>query len=178
MEQLEITFIDDNQLELDFSAPVFKPKTLNELVDYYYDNLSVDVREHELRQLLKDDHGKGRFWERVLGKAMQTHTKLLKNNAWHKDFSDGSDAKFATSVRMTNGTFQATINNFQTKVGPLRVCLCVVGADIHKTYYMMIPHSYYSKLKHPMKITFSNFRPIGKIWEQFQCSWDDVISPI
>lgn len=174
MLQYELNLVDDRQIEFDFSEPKFNPKTLHDLVNFCYDTWSDERKDHEITHLLEDDHSKGRFWEKCLSKAMKDHTRLLERNAWYMDFDDRSDAKFATSSRNDAGAFQATIN-YGNKVGPLRVCLCVVGQHIHKVYFLMIPHEYYSTLRgHPIKITFSNFRPIGKIWEKFQCSWADV----
>jgi hypothetical protein len=44
----------------------------------------------------------------------------------------------------------------------------------------MIPYEFYSTRNptSPLKITFERFRPIGEIWDEFQCSWEKVISPV
>lgn len=153
----------------------FRPNFLHELVQDLYEGQPNNIIEHEIKQLLEDVHGKGNFWEKVLAKHMHEHTSILKRNAWYRDFTDNSDAKFCTVVRYTSGVFQATIGGVGNKIGPLRVCMCQPGDRLHKLYFMLIPYEYYSKLSgHPIKITFQNFKPIGEIWDRFQCSFAEV----
>jgi hypothetical protein len=159
----------------------FKPQFLHEMVkDLYEDD---KIFEHKLKELLEDSNSRGSFWEQVLEKYMREHTKRLKRNAWYMDFDDGTDAKFTVASTRTSGrgSYQATIN-YENKTGPLRVCMTFIGAGYkyHRLYFMLIPHSYYSTLNNnnsPIKITFSNFKPIGDIWDKFQCTWEEVISP-
>lgn len=165
---------------------IFKPVFLDDLVDFLYENESPEVKKFKTKELLSHDNNKGLFWESVLAKAMAFHTVPLKFNAWHMDFSDGTDAKFAQFHRWSPsgtrcvGTKAATIN-CSNKTGPLRICLCVQGQYHHKLYFMFIPYEYHSKNypKHPLKITFDkNFKPCGDAWEKFNCSWEEVIKPL
>jgi hypothetical protein len=159
----------------------FRPRFLHEMVEDLYTDKAIS--NHKLQEILDDPNSRGTFWEKVLEKYMD-HTKRLKAYAWHMDFDDGSDAKFAiaSTTTGTNGSKQATIN-YENKTGPLRVCLVYVGAGFkyHRLFFMKIPYEYYSQLNNgnsPIKITFSNFQPIGEIWEKYQCKWEDVIAPI
>lgn len=156
----------------------FNPRQLSELIDDLYDNQPAEMRKFITEEILQDRNNKGTFWERCLAKHMP-HTIWLRKNTWYKDYSDGSDAKFCTAVRYASGVFQASINA-ENKTGTLRVCMAGPG-DNPKLYFMLIPYSYYSKrpvLNSPMKITFESFRPIGDIWDNYQCSWEQVISPV
>jgi hypothetical protein len=155
----------------------FNPKFLHELVDYLYEDESQEVRNFALKQMLKDDQLKGRFWEQVLAKGM-LHTVILERNAHYRDYADNSDAKFAMVCRYADGRMQATISGIEKKIGDLRICMGMPGANLHRIYFMRIPYSYYSKRsKHPLKITFQNFVPVGDIWDRFQCSFQEVIAP-
>lgn len=160
------------------SIKPFKPALLQDLVNFLYVDEHESVREFKVKEILSNDNNKGTFWENVLAKAMH-HTTLLERNAWYMDFDDGTDAKFAQAGYYTKGPLVASIN-IENKTGTLRVCLCVKGGVHHKVYFMLIPYSYYSKLnpKSPIKVTISNFSPCGKIWDQFRCSWEEVIQPI
>jgi hypothetical protein len=157
----------------------FNPKFLHELVYDLYEDEADSVKEFMVKEILKDVNNKGNFWERVLAKHMKHHTKLLEHNAWYMDFDDGTDAKFATSVRYESGVFQASIG-IENKTGTLRVCMVNLGDKFHKLYFMMIPYSFYSTRnpESPLKVTFRNFQPYGDIWDRFRCTWEDVISSV
>ena len=156
----------------------FNPRFLHELIDDLYDGQSEDVRKFITEEILLDSNNKGTFWERCLAKHMP-HTILLGKNTWYKDFSDGTDAKFATAVRYASGVFQASIG-IENKTGPLRICMAAPGQKHRKVFFMLIPYEFYSTRNptSPLKVTFESFRPIGEIWDQFQCSWEKVISPV
>jgi hypothetical protein len=156
----------------------FNPKFLHELIDDLYADQSKDVRKFITEEILLDSNNKGTFWERCLAKNMP-HTTLLGKNTWHKDFSDGTDAKFATAVRYASGVFQASIG-IQNKTGPLRVCMAAPGQTHRKLFFMLIPYEFYSTRNptSPLKVTFESFRPIGEIWDAFQVTWEQVISPV
>ena len=155
----------------------FNPKFLHELIDNLYSNESESVRFFMHREILKDSNNKGKFWENVLAKHMP-HTKLLEHNAWYKDFSDGTDAKFASAVKYTSGVYQASIG-MENKTGTLRVCMIAPGTDFRRLFFMLIPYEFYSTRNpnSPLKVTFENYKPMGEIWNKFQCSWEQVISP-
>jgi len=160
------------------SVNTFKPVFLQDLVNYLYEDENELVQEFKVRELLEVDVNKGFFWEKVLAKAMP-HTTRLKANAWHMDYADGSDAKFAVAGRYASGPLVATIHTYN-KIGPLRVCICVKGQHRHKVYFMLIPYSYHSKLNpnSPIKVTISNFMPYGEVWNRFRCSWEEVTKQI
>jgi hypothetical protein len=157
----------------------FNPKFLHELVYDLYENESESVKEFMVKEVLKDINNKGKFWEYVLEKHMKHHTTLLEHNAWHMDFDDGTDAKFATAARYQSGVFQASIG-IENKTGTLRVCMVNLGSKFHKLYFMLIPYSFYSTRnpESPLKITFRNFQPCGEIWDKFKCTWKDVIKSV
>lgn len=159
------------------------PKFLHELVFDLYEDKHPMIQEHELQRALEDNvgHYVGDMWEKVLAKHMP-HTTLLGRNAWHRDFSDGTDAKFASISKYTytkfhKGTIQATVRH-ENKIGTLRVCVCFPGDKLHKVYFLLIPHDYYSTFAAPIKINFKNFSPFGETWDRFRCSFQQVISPI
>lgn len=155
----------------------FEPMYLHQLVDFLYEGSSKEIKDHEIGQILADDHSKGRFWERVLAKCMP-HTVILERNAPHRDYDDDSDAKFAMLTRYASGAMQATISGVKNKIGDLRVCMCVRGQHMHRVYFMRIPYEYYSMLSgHPIKISFQNFVPMGAVWDRFQCSFKQVTAP-
>ena len=167
------------QLDLNMETPKFKPKFLHELVNYLYEDKPEIIRQHELEQILIDAHGKGNFWEHVLAKSMP-HTVILERNAPYRDYADNSDAKFCMVGNYNNSIQrQATISGTKNKIGPLRVCMCFKGDKVHKVYFMLIPHEVHSKLKgENIKITFENFRPIGALWDKYQCSFEEVTRKI
>jgi hypothetical protein len=175
----EVTTVWEDWLLVDAPAKKFNPKFLHELVDDLYENESDSVRSFAMREFWQDGQIKGQFWERVLEKHMPHTSRCLRNTA-HMDYYDWTDAKFASACRYkTTGVWQATISNVATKIGTLRVCLSLKGTKFHKLYFMLIPHSYYSKLSgHPIKITFKNFAPYGDIWDKFQCSFEEVTQEI
>lgn len=156
----------------------FDPQFLHELVNNLHESETESVRSFMIREIVKDNNNKGAFWESVLAKHMP-HTIRLLHNAWHKDFSDGTDAKFASAVRYESGAYQASIG-IENKTGTLRVCMIAPGAESRRLFFMLIPYEFYSTRNpnSPLKITFENFRPIGEIWDNYRCSWEEVISPI
>jgi hypothetical protein len=53
------------------------------------------------------------------------------------------------------------------------------GTEFRKVYFMLIPPEYHTTLNSPLKVTFrNNTAPIGKVWDKYQCSFQDVIRPI
>jgi hypothetical protein len=156
---------------------------LHELVDYLHNDKPENVKKYILTEIAKTvDNNKGRFWENVLAKAMQYHTSPLKPNAYGKDFADGTDAKFATYYRRNTGfnKWEASVSNIRTKVGPLRVCLCVPGESYHKVYFLFIPYDayqIYTEGSNAIKFGLSpSGKPTGKM-TNFLCSFETVIKP-
>lgn len=154
----------------------FKPVFLHDLVNDLYEDKPDVIKEHALKEIFESENNKGVFWERCLEKWMP-FTERLKHNAWHRDFTDNTDAKLATAIRYSNNASQATIGGLENKIGHLRVCLVAPG-DKRKVFFMLIPPEYYKRSKHPIKVTFNNFVPSGAVWDKFQCSWEEVIAPI
>tara|TARA_R110000868_G_scaffold359090_1_gene620890 strand:- start:2372 stop:2788 length:417 start_codon:yes stop_codon:yes gene_type:complete len=110
------------------------------------------------------DSYKGVLWEKGLDKGMYTHTTLLGGSTPHLDFTDTTDAKWGTFYQILdkNGKlrWQCSISNFHTKIGPLRVCLCVPGLLYHKLYFLFIPHEAYITYK--SKALKFGLSPAGK----------------
>lgn len=158
-----------------------KIKFLHELIDYLHGDKPYMVRNYIMTEISKTtDNNKGKFWEQVLGKAMP-HTKLLEGNARGRDFSDDTDAKFATYYQKADGAYQASIGNIRTKIGDLRVCLCVPGENYHKVYFLYIPYNAYQSFttgSDSLKFGLSSAgMPTGKL-TKYLCSFEQVIQPI
>jgi len=121
-------------------------KFLHELVDYLHGDKIYEVRSYIMSEIAKTtDNNKGHFWEKCLSKKMSDHTKLLGRNAFGRDFSDNTDAKFATYYRRTDGVFEASVGNIRNKVGDLRVCLCLPGEHYHRLFFLYIPYEAYQR---------------------------------
>lgn len=151
---------------------------LHELVDYLHGDKTYDVRNYIMEQTAKmKDNNKGHFWESVLAKGM-THTILLGGNTVGMDFSDGTDAKFATFYKRADGVFEASVSNIRTKVGPLRVCLCVPGQSYHRVFFLFIPHDAFQKYtagSDALKFTLnSKTGMVSGTLTKFLCSFEDV----
>jgi len=153
-------------------------RTFADLVKYRHPNASAET----IATLLESELSTGALWENVLADLMKDHTTQLPRNAWYKDYTDGTDAKFAVAGRVYQRTgtpsssiIYATVNH-KNKTGTLRVCLC--DSSSKQLFYMLIPHSHYSKYTGPLKINFSCFRPIGNHWNNFQCKFTDVYKPV
>lgn len=160
-----------------------KMKMLHELIDFLHGDKPYEVRNYIMSEIAKTtDNNKGRFWEQVLYKAMKNHTLLLEGNAVGRDFSDNTDAKFATFYKKNKGLgdYQASIGNIRTKIGPLRVCLCVPGQTYHKVYFLFIPYEsyqYYTYGSDSIKFGLSpSGKPTGKM-AQYLCSFEEVTKP-
>lgn len=155
---------------------------LHQLIDYIHSDKPYEVRQYIMEQTAKmKDNNKGYFWEKVLAKKMTEHTSLLGGNAVGRDFSDGTDAKFATFYKRTDGVFEASVGNIRKKVGPLRVCLCVPGQTYHRVYFLFIPHDAYQKYtagSDALKFTLNSKTSMvsGKL-TKYICSFDDVCQP-
>ena len=124
------------------------------------------------------DNNKGYFWEEVLAKSMIGHTTLLGRNAVGRDFTDNSDAKFATFYRRSDGVFEASVGNIRTKIGHLRVCLCLPGENYHRVFFLLIPNhafQHYTKGSDALKFTIraGNSNITGTL-TKYQCSFDEV----
>jgi hypothetical protein len=154
-------------------------KTMFELLQYAYPD---DTDEAILTTISRAKAGEinvGIIWERICRQYLGFE-KLRPNTAW-RDHEDFSDSKFAKVVRINNfrnspNCRQATINT-KNKIGELRVCLWDPITD--KLYYMLIPYEYYIQFKgHPIKITFQDFNPKGKHWDQYQCNFDTVVGTV
>lgn len=171
---LQLDLLNDS-LNINELKP-FRPRQLRDLINFLYEE--EVLREHMLKQVIEDQNSAGWFWEQVLAKAM-SHTELCEHrNQVGKDFKDGTDGKFAMAGRYSNSSQRQATIGIENKIGDLRVCLCYRGADYHKLYFMRIPYSAYSKVKgQNIKVTFANFIPSGKWWDQYQCSWEEVIAP-
>jgi hypothetical protein len=155
-------------------------KYLSDLMDYAFPGADGNTRKMIWEGIKNDAIGKGAMWENSIAKLMP-HTIQLNKNAQGKDYDDSSDAKFCVVVRMSNsGIYQATISNTKNKVGWLRVCLCDPHTSSNpRLYFMLVPYEAYSKLKGPMKVTFNRWgNPTGPYWDKYQCSFQQVISPI
>jgi hypothetical protein len=155
---------------------------LHQLIDYIHGDKPYEVRQYIMEQTAKmKDNNKGYFWEKVLAKKMTKHTSLLGGNAVGRDFSDGTDAKFATFYKRTDGVFEASVSNIRRKVGPLRVCLCVPGQTYHRVYFLFIPYDAYQKYtagSDALKFTLNSKTSMvsGKL-TKYICSFDDVGQP-
>lgn len=158
-------------------------KFLHELIDYLHGDKPYAVRSYLMTQYSKTtDNNKGKFWEEVLEKAMP-HTRLLEGNAWGRDFDDDSDAKFATYYHKENGlgSFEASVSNIRTKIGYLRICLCVPGENYHKLHFLLIPKEAYEpylKGSNALKFGLSpKGKPTGKL-AKYLCSFEEVCQPL
>jgi len=152
---------------------------LHELIDYLHGDRTYEVRSFIMEQIAKTvDNNKGYFWEEVLAKSMIKHTTLLGRNAVGRDFTDNSDAKFATFYRRADGVFEASVSNIRTKIGHLRVCLCVPGENYHRVFFLLIPnHAFqkYTEGSNALKFTIraGNGNITGPL-TQYKCSFDEV----
>jgi hypothetical protein len=155
---------------------------LHELIDYLHGDKPYEVRKYIMEQTAKmKDNNKGYFWENVLAKKMNEHTSLLGGNTVGKDFSDGTDAKFATFYKRNDGVFEASVSNIRTKIGPLRVCLCVPGQNFHRVHFLFIPYDAYQAYtagSDALKFTLNAKSSMvsGKL-TKYICSFDDVCRP-
>ena len=152
---------------------------LHELIDYLHGDRIYAVRAFIMEQIAKTvDNNKGYFWEEVLAKSMIGHTTLLGRNAVGRDFTDNSDAKFATFYRRSDGVFEASVGNIRTKIGHLRVCLCLPGENYHRVFFLLIPNhafQHYTKGSDALKFTIraGNSNITGPL-TKYQCSFDEV----
>ena len=156
--------------------------TVQDLINYLYEDKSSDVKDYIKEQVVKTaDNNKGFFWEKVLEKAMP-HTKLLGGNTAHFDFTDGSDAKIGTfySRKGSNTGKKEVSIGIKNKTGILRVCLVVPGQSYHRVFFLKIPPDAYDPyLNGSSAIKFGlspRGTPTGKL-ANFRCSWKEVISP-
>lgn len=156
---------------------------LHELIDYLHGDRTYEVRSFIMEQIAKTvDNNKGYFWEEVLAKSMIKHTTLLGRNAVGRDFTDNSDAKFATFYRRADGVFEASVSNIRTKIGHLRVCLCVPGENYHRVFFLLIPnHAFqkYTEGSNALKFTIraGNGNITGPL-TQYKCSFDEVTQKV
>jgi hypothetical protein len=151
---------------------------LHELIDLLHGDKTYEVRKYIMEQTAKmKDNNKGLFWESVLAKNM-SHTNLLGGNTAGRDFSDDTDAKFATFYKRTDGVYEASVGNIRTKVGPLRVCLCVPGHNFHRVFFLFIPHFAYQKYtKGSDALKFTLNAKTGMVsgpLTKYLCSFDEV----
>jgi len=155
-------------------------KVLHDMLKVAYPEDSDEEIKKIVTRAKQNEINLGIIWERVAHMFMKSK-RLLKNSAW-RDSEDNSDLKFCKVIRIDNkrnsaNTFQATIST-KNKIGYLRVCLWN-PISMDKLFFMLIPHSYYSKLNgHPLKITFQNFMPIGKHWDLYGCSFKTVVETV
>ena len=155
-----------------------KVQFLHELVDFLHRDRPLVVKQYIIEQLQLIDNNKGYFWEQVLNKAMSYHTTLLGKNAVGRDFTDNSDAKFATFYRKSDGVFEASVGNIKTKIGHLRVCLCLPGENYHRVFFLLIPNhafQHYTKGSDALKFTIraGNGNITGPL-TKYRCSFDEV----
>ena len=156
-------------------------KFLHELIDYVHGDKHYEVRNYIMTTVAKTtDNNKGLFWEKVLAKAMTNHTRLLEHNAHYRDFTDNTDAKFATYYRRNDGMYEASVSGIRNKIGPLRICLCVPGHNFHKVYFLYIPYDDYQPFKQgsdALKFGLSpRGNPTGKL-TKYICSFEGVTRP-
>lgn len=111
-------------------------------------------------------------------KAMSHHTTLLGKNAVGRDFTDNSDAKFATFYRKKDDIFEASVSNIKTKIGHLRVCLCLPGENYHRVFFLLIPnHAFQHYTKGSNALKFAIRAGNGNITSpltKYACSFDVV----
>ena len=156
-----------------------KVQFLHELVEYVHGHRPKEVKSYIMEQITETvDNNKGHFWELALEKAMTEHTTLLGRNAVGRDFTDNSDAKFATFYRKSDGVFEASVGNIKTKIGHLRVCLCLPGENYHRVFFLLIPnHAFqrYTKGSDALKFTIraGNGNITGPLTD-YRCSFDEV----
>ena len=156
---------------------------LHELIDYLHGDRTYEVRSFIMEQIAKTvDNNKGYFWEEVLAKSMIEHTVLLGRNAVGRDFTDNSDAKFATFYRRADGVFEASVSNIRTKIGHLRVCLCVPGENYHRVFFLLIPnHAFqkYTEGSNALKFTIrAGNGNITGLLTKYLCSFDQVTQKV
>ena len=152
--------------------------TINQLIDYVYGNQGYSVRKHVFEQLVRTpDNNKGHFWETCLAKAMSPHTKLIGGNNKGYDFEPcKSDAKIATFYKKSDGSYEASVG-IENKIGPLRVCIVVPGHEIHRVFYLLIPHKAYKPYQEKsqcIKIHMNNNWVITDKWRKYVCKWEDI----
>jgi hypothetical protein len=160
-----------------------KVNFLHELVEYLHGDKPPEVRKYIIEQTTDlKEYNKGLFWEQVLAKGMIGHTELLGGNTVGKDFTDGSDAKFAMFYKRNDGVYEASVSNIRTKIGPLRVCLCIRGTSMHRVFFMLIPHDAYQKYaigSNTLKFTLnSKTGMVSGALTKYICSFDQVTSQI
>ena len=155
-----------------------KVQFLHELVDFLHEDRPAIVKQYVIEQLNLIDNNKGYFWEQVLKKAMSHHTTLLGKNAVGRDFTDNSDAKFATFYRKKDDIFEASVSNIKTKIGHLRVCLCLPGENYHRVFFLLIPnHAFQHYTKGSNALKFAIRAGNGNITSpltKHACSFDVV----
>ena len=153
---------------------------LHELIEYAYGERDPQIKQYILEQAMNtSDNNKGYMWEYVLNKAMHTHTTWLGGRFPHMDYTDTTDAKIGTFYRRKDGVWEASIGNIRTKVGPLRVCLVVPGENLHRLYFLFIPHAAYQKYtkgSDALKITLNaKTNNISGELTVYQCTFEDVV---
>jgi hypothetical protein len=157
----------------------FEPQFLHELFDDLYGNFIKEIQDVFWEQLKEVPEFRGHFWEKVLEKHMPFTKRHDDVREQGSDFLDLTEAKFGSGARYADdGTIVATIGNTKNKTGTLRICLCAWGQKYSPVAFMLVPYSEYSKWKSPMKVKFRNNNiPIGKRWDKYRCSFQDVIKP-
>jgi len=157
---------------------------LHQLVDYLHGDKPYATRNYIMEQMYKSSANinKGHFWEEVLQKAMSSHTKLLTKNAVGRDFLDGSDAKWGTFYKRKDNVYEVSVGNIRTKIGPLRVCLCLPGDTHHHVWFLLIPYEAYQQYaigSDALKFTIreKNGNISGKL-TKYLCSFDEVTQKI
>ena len=157
---------------------------LYDLVNYLYeDSQPESVKLFLQEQYAKTiDQNKGFFWEKVLEKKMKEHTKLLGGRTVGRDFEDNTDAKFSTFYKKDHGLgdWQASVSNIRSKIGPLRVCLCVPGDRLHRVHFLFIPREAvipYLEGSDALKFGLGpGGMPTSKLMK-YACSFNEVSKP-
>ena len=133
-------------------------------------------KELMLQHINSGEIAMGAVWENALSMFMPFTQQCSLNNM-AMDWEDGTDGKFAmTSISTHFPQDYVSVGGIKNKVGTLRVCICS-RYDSYKLYFMLIPHSIYSKWatcystnsQSPLKLLFTKEgKPMGKKWKEYE----------
>jgi hypothetical protein len=134
-----------------------------------YDKHDKDLM---LQHINSGEISMGAVWENALSEFMP-FTEKCSLNSMAMDWDDGTDGKFVmTSINDDIKQLKISLGGIKNKTGTLRVCICS-RQDNYKLYFMLIPHSVYSKWPtntySPLKLSFTrNGLPTGSKWKEYQ----------
>lgn len=165
--------------------------TISELLDHYFvtDN---DVELQKFVKLAEDGIlDMGKIWQKILAEYLEE-----SDSAW-RDYTDFSDAKFATICNYETGDYksvaQATIS-VTNKIGWLRICLWNKWKHKIHTYhpntakfypnkqnvfFMLVPYYWYRGRKNIKVNCDPNSNDPSSVWyNDHKCSFSEVIQPV